>query len=88
MISHLSPKFRKAYQQLPPEIRAEARAGFRAWIKDHYASRFEFKRMESLGPDFYSVRVNYRYRALNRFASKDTIVWFWIGVHARYDYLT
>ena len=88
MISRISPEFRKAYQQLPPEIRAEARAAFRAWIKDPYASRSEFKRIENLGPDIYSVRVNYCYRALGRFASRVTIIWFWIGAHARYDYLT
>jgi len=72
-------------ESLPEDIQQQARTAYRAWRKDVWASRFEFKQVHPSKP-VYSIRVNYHYRAVG-IRNGDEVTWFWIGPHAAYDNL-
>lgn len=83
MKSRTTKAFRKMLNSLPDEIQKQAKSSYRAWRKDVWASTFEFKKVHPSIP-FYSVRVNYDYRAVG-IRKGNEVSWFWIGSHADYD---
>jgi len=85
MKSRTTKSFRKLLNSLSDEIQKQARASYRAWRKDVWSSTFEFKNVHPSKP-YYSVRVNYSYRAIG-IRNGDEVSWFWIGPHSDYDKL-
>ncbi|MBI1259907.1 MAG: hypothetical protein GC204_20765 [Chloroflexi bacterium] len=85
MISHISARFRKAFQELPQDVRQQAREAYQQFARDPYYPSLHFKRVHSKKP-IYSVRVSDQYRALG-VRNDDEMLWFWIGSHAEYDRL-
>jgi mRNA-degrading endonuclease RelE of RelBE toxin-antitoxin system len=83
--SRTTRRFREAYQNLPEEIRRQARQAYRLFQKDPHHPSLRFKRVEE-GTNTFSVRVGLGYRALGVMEGS-AIVWFWIGSHADYDRL-
>lgn len=83
MTSHTTERFRKAFQRLPDDIQRKARKAYRLWKKDPYHPSLQFKQVHTIEP-IYSVRVGIGWRALGT-KTDNTMVWFWIGVHAEYD---
>jgi len=77
-----SPRFWKAYADLPLRVRELADANFQLLKDDPAHPSLQFKRVGR----FWSARVGLRYRAL-AIESDDAYVWFWIGSHADYDRL-
>ena len=82
MKSSTVPSFWKAYQSLPPEVRAQARKAYRLWLcnRRHPSLRFAPK------GDSWSVRITRGWRALAR-EHKGVLYWFWIGTHDEYERL-
>lgn len=85
MISHVNARFRKAFHQLPKEIKEQAKKSYRLWKRDPFHPSLEFKRVYPSRP-VYSVRVGLDWRALG-LRKNDVIAWFWIGSHEDYSKL-
>ena len=77
-----SPRFWKAYEALPANVRRLADANFKLLKGDPNHPSLQFKRVGR----YWSARVGLRYRALAVEVNGD-YVWFWIGSHADYDRL-
>jgi hypothetical protein len=82
MKSSTAPSFWRAYQSLPPEVRAQARKAYRLWLRNprHPSLRFEPK------GNYWSIRVARGWRTLAR-EHQGTLYWFWIGPHDQYERL-
>jgi hypothetical protein len=83
--SRTTRRFRQAYENLPEEIRRQARHAYLLFRKDPRHPSLRFKKVDEESNTF-SVRVGLGYRALGVMEGL-TIVWFWIGSHADYDRL-
>ena len=82
MTHHALPSSWEAYGDLPEETKALADKNFELLKSNPRHPSLHFKKV---GP-FWSSRVGKSYRALAR-RQEDTVYWFWIGTHARYDRL-
>jgi len=83
VISHVTKKFRKAFQALPLSAQRQAREVYRVWKQDPYNQVFHFKQIHQSKP-IYSIRIGAGHRALG-LKRGGLMVWFWIGSHAEYD---
>ena len=82
MKHHATTKFWSAYYALPQDIQKIADKNFEILKDDPYHPSLHFKKVGL----YWSVRAGLAYRALG-VLEDDTIIWFWIGAHARYDRL-
>lgn len=85
MKSYTTQRFRKAMEQLPEDVRKQARKAYKLFIQNPYHPSLRFKQIHST-KHIYAVRININYRAVGA-RNGDEIVWFWIGPHAEYDKL-
>lgn len=85
MISHTTARFRKHYENLPKNIREQAREAYKLFQQNPNHPSLRFKRVQS-SKAIYSARISRDYRALG-LLDNETIVWFWIGTHSDYDKL-
>ncbi|MBX3036465.1 MAG: hypothetical protein KF758_06095 [Anaerolineales bacterium] len=85
MKSHITAKFRKAFAELPVDVRKQARQAYRLFINNPNHPSLRFKSIHSTRP-IYSVRIGRSYRAVGILEEND-IIWYWIGSHADYDKL-
>ena len=83
--SRTTRRFRQAYENLPEEIRRQARQAYRLFQKDPHHPSLRFKKVDEASNTF-SVRVALGFRALGVMEGS-TIVWCSIGSHADYDRL-
>ena len=85
MKSRTTRSFWKYFDDLPAAIQAKARATYATFIVDPGHPGLNFEKVHDSVP-FYSVRIGLRWRAVGRLEG-ETITWFWIGRHDRYDRL-
>jgi mRNA-degrading endonuclease RelE of RelBE toxin-antitoxin system len=85
MKSRTTRRFRKAYQQLPEEIRRRADKSYELFEQNPNHPSLRFKKVHPSEP-IYSVRVSRDFRALGVLES-ETMIWFWIGSHRDYEKL-
>ena len=85
MISHTTPRFRKAFAQLPQKVQHQAKEAYKQFQEDPFYPSLNFKRVHSTKPIF-SVRINIDYRAVGIQSGKE-IIRFWIGAHDNYKKL-
>ena len=85
MISRRTPRFKKAFSELPQEVKDAARESYRRFRDDPSHPSLHLKQVHPSEP-IYSVRISLKYRAL-AIKEGDTYVWFWIGSHSQYDAL-
>jgi len=83
MNSHTTDKFRKAFTELPADVRKQARQAYRLFIENPNHPSLRFKPIHPTRP-IYSVRVGLNYRAVGIREGND-IIWYWIGSHAEYN---
>ena len=85
MTSRTTARFRRAFADLPATVQEQARRSYRLFRQNPQHPSLRFRQVH-LHPPVCSVRVGIHYRAV---AARDgeTMVWFWIGPHAEYDYL-
>jgi hypothetical protein len=83
MISRITTEFRKAYLELPGDVRRLARRAFVSWKKDPAHPSLAFKQIHASMP-IYSVRIGLHWRALAVQRNYGWL-WYWIGSHAEYD---
>lgn len=76
---------RTAFAALPAEIQDQARRAYRPFRSDPHHPSLRFKKIEH-NENVYSVRIGLGYRALGALEGA-SMIWFWIGSHADYDYL-
>jgi hypothetical protein len=78
-------KFRKAFDNLPEDIKKLARKSYSIWKIEPYHPSLQFKRIHSK-EEIYSVRIGLSYRAL-AVKEEGIVIWFWIGSHEDYNKL-
>jgi hypothetical protein len=83
--SRVTRRFRRAFAELPDEVKERARDAYRLFRKNPDHPSLRFKRVHPTDP-IYSVRIGLGYRAVGA-REGDTIYWYWIGGHADYDRL-
>lgn len=83
MKSHLTPKFHRAFDVLPGNIRDQVPASYKLFHEAPFHLVLDFKKVHADSP-LYAMRVGVNYRALG-VLKDDLIVWFWIGSNAEYD---
>lgn len=81
--STCTKRFWKLYDELPPEIQAQAKDAYKQFAANPLSSGLNFEQLKSR-PELYSVRVTKQYRAVGR-VSGGQIVWAWIGTHNEFD---
>lgn len=86
MTSRTTVRFRKAFAELPEDVREQARSAYRQFLRDPWHPALRFKQVHPSQP-IYSARIGLHYRALAVREADETVVWFWIGSHAEYDRL-
>jgi hypothetical protein len=85
MISRTTDHFWSCYNELPEEIKKEAKKAYNLFIKDPYSPGLRFKRIHSTRPIF-SLRITRDYRAVG-IKQDENMIWFWIGSHSDYENL-
>jgi hypothetical protein len=85
MISRATKQFWDLYQALLPAVQERADKAYESWQNDPHSPGLKFKRVDPEEP-IYSVRIGWDYRALGVLRG-DTITWFWIGKHDKYERL-
>ena len=85
MNSHITARFRKAFAELPADIRKQARQAYKLFLENPHHPSLRFKSIHQSRP-IYSVRIGLNYRAVG-VREADEIIWYWIGSHADYDKL-
>jgi mRNA-degrading endonuclease RelE of RelBE toxin-antitoxin system len=85
MKSKTTDRFWKRYDELPAEIKKQAREAYRLFQENPYYPSMHFKRIHSTRPIF-SVRISKNYRAVG-IVQANEIIWFWVGSHSEYDKL-
>ena len=85
MKARTTKSFWKNYSALPPEIRQRSQQAYVLWRDNPAHPSLFFKRVKKSQP-LYSVRIGLGYRALG-LLKEDTVTWFWIGTHDKYDQL-
>ncbi len=84
MQSRRSKPFRELFRTLPPDVKRQAYAAYRLFVRDPHHPSLHFKKLHD---KLYSARVGLSYRALGVMENPDLIIWIWIGSHAEYDKL-
>jgi hypothetical protein len=82
MKSRRNKRFRALFRALPPDVKQQAYAAYRLFVRDPHHASLHFKRLHD---KLYSVRIGMNYRALGIMDNPELIVWIWIGSHAEYD---
>lgn len=83
MISRTTRQFWAQYEALPTEVQELATKAYQQWMANPWHPGLQFKQVDS-AESIYSVRIGRGYRALG-IRSGETVIWFWIGKHERYD---
>ena len=82
MKSRTTRRFRRAFDELPDEVKAQAREAYRLFSANPQHPSLRFKRVHPTEP-IYSVRITRSHRAIGVLV-EDVVVWFWIGSHDDY----
>ena len=85
MKSFTTSDFWKAYANLTPEIKEQARKAYQLWKENQLHPSLHFKKVDKK-KNLWSVRITEDYRALALKQGVD-YYWFWIGSHDDYDAL-
>lgn len=83
MNSRTTARFRRAFAELPIEIRLQAEEAYELFQANPRHPSLHFKRVHSMKP-VYSVRITRSHRAL-AVLDEEIAVWFWIGPHEEYE---
>jgi mRNA-degrading endonuclease RelE of RelBE toxin-antitoxin system len=83
--SRTTRRFRKSLEELPQQVRAQAREAYRRFRDDPTHPSLQVKKVHPSLP-IYSARVSRDYRAV-AVVEQDEWIWFFIGSHADYDFL-
>ncbi|NOY30342.1 MAG: hypothetical protein GXP28_09240 [Planctomycetes bacterium] len=85
MISKTTRNFREALATLPTNIRKKAALAYQRFRDNPKHPSLHYKKVHSTKP-IYSVRISNKHRTVG-IVENETIVWFWIGIHADYEEL-
>lgn len=83
MKSHTTSRFWRSHGDLPAAIQRIAVKQYRPWRQDPHHPSVQFKKVAST---YWSARVTDDYRAVG-IMEGDTMIWFWVRIHAEYDRL-
>lgn len=88
MIHRRTKAFKKLFDRLPKDIQELATKNFAIFKQNEHHPSLEFKRLADELRDIWSIRVGNSWRALGKESDDgQTIHWFWIGTHERYNTL-
>lgn len=85
MKSRTTAQFRKAFADLPEQVQKQTREAYRQFKQDPRHPSLRFKKVHPELP-IYSARISKSYRVIGQLEG-DTVIWFWVGSHTKYDML-
>ncbi|MBD6615953.1 hypothetical protein FNW02_08955 [Komarekiella sp. 'clone 1'] len=85
MKSRTTAQFRKAFADLPEQVQKQTREAYRQFKQDPRHPSLRFKKVHPELP-IYSARISKSYRVVGQLEG-DTVIWFWVGSHTKYDML-
>ena len=85
MKSRITKRFRKAFSKLPDPLKRQTRQAYRLFLENPRHPSLRFKQVHSVLP-VYSARVSLVYPVVG-VLKDDTVIWFWVGIHAEYEKL-
>ena len=84
--SRRTKRFRALFEALPEHAQRQAIADYQLFRQNPRHPGLQFKQIGKRALSIYSARADEHYRAIG-FLDGDTITWFWIGSHEKYDKL-
>ncbi|HZJ18666.1 MAG TPA: type II toxin-antitoxin system mRNA interferase toxin, RelE/StbE family [Patescibacteria group bacterium] len=82
---YYSSKFAKEYKKLPNKIKLEAEKKEKTFRKDPFDPKLKAHKLSGKLKEYYSFSIDYQYRIIFEFASKN-IIWFHsVGTHQIYQ---
>ncbi len=85
MNSVTTEQFRRLYASAPLPRQEQIKRAYKLWRENPAHPSIRFKKVHDTDP-IYSARVDLDWRALGVLEG-DTVVWFWVGPHDKYDAL-
>jgi hypothetical protein len=82
--SRTTAQFRKLFADLPEQAQELTRQAYQQFIEDPSHPSLRFKKVHPELP-IYSARISKDYPVGQ--LDGDTVIWFWVGSHAKYDRL-
>jgi len=79
MKSVTTERFRKAYDNLPKQVKELTHKAYQKWKENPNHLSLQYKQIHSVQA-IYSVRISLSYRSLG-VKQENTMIWFWIGSH-------
>jgi hypothetical protein len=80
MNSQTTRSFWDAFNVLPPQVQRRAERAYQLWRENPNLPGLRFKRVGNN----VSIRIGRNYRALGTLQA-NTVTWYWIGKHSKYD---
>ncbi len=80
-----SAKFERLYRKLPAEIKELAETREKIFLIDPFDSRLKTHKLHGRFSEFFAFSLNYKYRIVFDFHTKDIIRFHAIGLHDIYD---
>lgn len=82
---YYSSKFEKEYKKLPKKVKLSAETKEKVFRKDPFAPSLKSHKLTGKLKNYWSFSIDFKYRIIFEFASKD-IIWFHsVGTHQIYD---
>jgi len=82
-----SLQFKREYQRLPDFIKGKAERREKIFRINPFNSRLKTHKLGGRLSDFWSFSIDYRYRIVFEFKSKDKIIFHIVGDHSVYKRL-
>ena len=79
-----SPKFRRLYKKLPDQIKSLIEEKEDIFFKDPFDSRLRTHKLTGVLDGYWAFSIDYKHRAIFKFAGKDKILMVAIGDHSIY----
>jgi len=79
-----TPAFKRAFRSLPKEVKVEALNKEKIFREDAFDPKLKTHKLKGKFEDYYSFSINYSYRIVFRFITKDKILFVDCGDHSVY----
>lgn len=81
---YYTPKFKREYKKLPPEIWQEAKRCEKIFRQDPRDHRLKTHKLKGKLRDYWSFSVTHKHRIVFKFLETDLVAFHFIGDHSVY----